>query len=174
MNDRFDARAHLDRVGVHRAPETRWWRWWMTAVVAVASCVLLTTAGLFALSTLRTGEPPTLPDFAGPVAVTDPSTLDPAVTITVLDAAGDGEAAGAGERAGATLTEAGWPVAAVGPANEERATTVVYFEGEALEGAALGVVEVLGVGSVAPSDGAGSGSPITVVVGADMTGAPAP
>ncbi|QCR19896.1 LytR C-terminal domain-containing protein [Agrococcus sp. SGAir0287] len=167
MTDRFDVPPRLGRVGVHRAPERSWWRWWMTVIVAAAACVVLVVGGLGALQLLRVGEVDTsIP--VGPEPITDPAALPDGTTITVLDASG----ADAADPIAASLEGAGWPVAAVADASEQRATTTVYYQGD-LEAAALGVAQVIGVSAVESTDQALSGSPITIIVG-DGSGEPAP
>lgn len=160
MTDRFDAAPRVGRVGVHRAPERSWWRWWMTAVVAAAACVVLVVGGLGALQLLRVGGVDTsLPTGTEPL--TDPAALPDGTTITVLDASG----AGAADAVAATLQSGGWPVAATAEASEQRASTTVYYQGDDLEAAALGVAQAIGVDAVEATDQALSGSTITVIVG---------
>lgn len=168
MTDRFDTRVRLRRVGVHRAPETRWWRWWMTAIVAVAACVVLTAAGLWALSSLRADDAPTPTLAEQPDPLTDPSALPDDVTVSVLDGTGDAEAATA---VAASLTDAGWPVAAEASADESLDETIVYYAGDDLQAAALGLVAQLGTGTVVPVEDPIAGTPLTVALGADALAA---
>lgn len=160
MTDRFDSAPRMGRVGVHRAPERSWWRWWMTLVVAAAACLVLVVGGLGALQLLQVGSVDTsLP--TGPEPVTDPTALPEGTTITVLDASGTGAA----DAVAATLQAGSWPVAAVADASEQRATTIVYYQGADLEAAALGVAQVVGAATTEATEQALSGSTITVVVG---------
>jgi len=166
VTDRFDQPPRLGRVGVHREPERGWWRWWMTVVVAAAACVVLVVGGLGALQLLRVSDVDTsMP--TGPEPITDPTALPEGTTITVLDASG----AGAAGEVAAALQAAGWPVAAIADASEQRATTTVYFQGE-LEPYALGVAQTIGIGEAESTDQPLSGSTITVIVGTGAEPAP--
>lgn len=176
--DRFDELPHdIARVGAHRAPGRRGGGWiafgWSVVAVAV-----LTTGGLFALSTLNpdielfpaaSEAPAPTPDVIETMApVTDPSTIDPevldALTITVLNGTPtQGLAADAAEQIG----EAGWPApsaaAADSTAEEE---TIVYYSDPAYEGYARGIMQAIGAADVRLSD-AFILTSITVVLGAD-------
>jgi len=102
-------------------------------------------------------------------AVTDPAsiTLPEGFTITVLNGSG---VAGEGQRAADTLTPLGWPVGAVtNAAQDDLATTVVYYDDPTEEGIARGMVELLGVGEVEFSD-AFAGAQVTIAIGADYGG----
>lgn len=169
MTDRFDAVPRAGRVGVHRATERSWWRWWMTAVVAASACVVLVVGGLGALQLLRVGGVDTSAPTA-PAPITDPAALPEGTTITLLDASG----ANAADAVSATLQGAGWPVAAVADASEQRASTTVYYQGADLEAAALGVAQVIGVDATEATDTPLSGSTITIIVGTGAEPAPEP
>lgn len=158
------------RVGAHRAPAERGWPWWAIALAAVAAVVLLTAAGVFALELARPrATAPTTPVETAQAAITDPAQIDPALdaSISVLDASGEpGLAAGVGQ----ALADAGWDVAATGGSTEQGEATVVWYDSPELEPVALGIVGALGVGEAQPSAGRISGSPITIVLGADAPG----
>jgi hypothetical protein len=174
-SDRFDGPASdTARVGAHRAPVSSSRRWVILAWSAGAT-VALTVLGLFALQLidrgLDLGVPPV---FVAPAsdpepavtAVTDPSTvqLREGFSITVLDATG---VAGTGRAKSSLLTDAGWPVGTETRADQEGLeTTVIYYADPADEAIARGMVELLGVGTIAASD-AFPGAAITIVVGLD-------
>lgn len=161
-------RSH--RVGAHRTADTPGWPWWGIALAAIAAVVALTAAGIFALDMLRPQSSlPSASESAAPEVITNPAEIDPSVdaSISVLDASGEeGLAAGVGQ----SLEDIGWDVTATGGSTEEQATTVVWYEGEELAAVARGLVQGLGVGEAALSDGRISGSPITIVLGADAPG----
>lgn len=155
------------RVGAHRAVSSDSWPRWAILLAALAVAIVLAAIGLFALDTLRPRAVDPEPTVEAE-AVTDPRTLDPALdaSITVLD--DDGEhtfAAGVGQ----ALTDAGWDVIATGGSSDEADATVVWFDSEELAPVARGLVEVLGTGEARLSDGRLSGTPITIVLGADAT-----
>ncbi|WP_353987411.1 LytR C-terminal domain-containing protein [Ruicaihuangia caeni] len=174
--DRFDDLPRVARVGAHRAQPRRgrgWvtFAWWVLAVIA------LTLAGLFALSRLSDqvsfefpvigqtqapAEPtPTEPEVQ---PVTDPSTLGPDVSITVLNGTGTTGLAGA---VGDRLTAEGWPIGSrTNAAQTDVETTTVYYGTPADEALARGLVLALGFGDVAQSD-AFPGATVTIVLGAD-------
>ncbi len=167
MNDRFDRHERIGRVGAHRAPEHHWWRWWMTLLVCVASVVVLTVAGIALLNSMR-GEQIDIAESVTVEPLTDPSQItDASVTVTVMDASGtEGLAAGVGQ----TLINEGWPVVADGTATDQAAETTIFYTDESQQAIALGIAEVLGIGTAEQSDAVISGSPITVVLGDDAVG----
>lgn len=162
------SRAH--RVGAHRTADAPGWPWWGILLAAVAAVVVLTGAGIVALDLLRPQAPaPAASESAAPEVVTNPGEVDPSLdaSISVLDASGeDGLAAGVGQ----ALEDLGWDVTATGGSTDEQAETVVWYDSEELAAVARGLVQGLGVGEAALSDGRISGSPITIVLGADARG----
>ncbi|MDO9590813.1 MAG: LytR C-terminal domain-containing protein [Microcella sp.] len=181
--DRFDEiPAGLGRVGAHRAPRPKGGIAIAVAWAALASGVLV-VAGLWALSLITdqvtfeipgfdTAEPmPTPTDTPSPPPTVDPIT-DPALaelpagfTITVLNGAG---VDGLGDTARDLLATPGWPVGTVTSAGQDDLTeTVVFYSDPALEGVALGMAVLLGVGETELSD-AFPGAPITITLGTDF------
>jgi len=177
-SDQFDdLPADLARVGAHRAPP-RAGRGWITFAWAALFTGIFVLAGLLGLNALRglsfLGEVPA--NTAAPsVEVTaepvlDPTTIDPArgISITVLNGTTTVDLE---KTAAAALT--GWPIGATLVAsNRTEPTTVVYYGDPANEDVARGLVLALGVGEVRES--AAYNAPITIVVGADYLGTPAP
>ncbi|KRF32987.1 LytR C-terminal domain-containing protein [Yonghaparkia sp. Soil809] len=177
-SDRFDdVPAELGRVGAHRAPVPPSRGWVAAGVIALATGMLV-GLGLLALQAIDSGldlgaPPPVSEPSAEPepevAPVTDPSTvqLPEGFTITVLNGAG---VDGLGQSSADALIAAGWPVGAVtNAAADDIETTTVYYSDPADEGIALGMVELLGLGTIELSD-AFPGAPITIVVGADAAG----
>ncbi|WP_168915026.1 LytR C-terminal domain-containing protein [Microcella flavibacter] len=183
--DRFDeVPEHDGRVGAHRAPRDPLARWRALGVAALATG-LLVVAGVGGLAIISdrvnldlpvslpgAGEPEPAPTEA-PVEtappVTDPATitLPEGFSITVLNGSG---ITGLGQQAADVLTPLGWPVGAVtNAAQDDLATTVVYYDDPTEEGIARGLVQLLGVGEVEFSD-AFPGARVTVAVGADYAG----
>lgn len=183
--DRFDEiPAELGRVGAHRAPRPRGRAAIAVAWAALASGVLV-VAGLWGLSLisdrvsfeipgLDTAEPLPIPsetEEPPPAPTVDPIT-DPALaelpegfTITILNGAG---VEGLGAAARDLLTAPGWPVGTVtSAAQDDLAETVVFYSDPALEGVALGMTVLLGIGDIELSD-AFPGAPITITLGADF------
>lgn len=153
------------RVGAHRSTSTSRWPRWVVLLVALALAIVLAAVGLFALDMLRPRAPEPTPTEQ-PATVTDPAAVDPDLdaSITVLDASGrDGFAAGVGQ----ALADAGWQVIATGGSSEASASTVVWFDSEALAPVARGLAEQLGTGEAQLSDGRLSGTPITIVLAPD-------
>ena len=178
LKDQFDdIPADLARVGAHRAPP-RPGRGWITFAWAALFTGLFIVAGSFGLNALRglsfIGEAPT--SSVTPSAevtaepVVDPATIDPAraISITILNGT---PTANLEDTAGAAL--AGWPVGALLVATErDEPTTVVYYGDPANEDVARGLVLALGVGEVRESTA--YAAPITIVLGTDYVGTPAP
>ncbi|WP_306231864.1 LytR C-terminal domain-containing protein [Agrococcus beijingensis] len=156
------------RVGAHRSVTRQRMPRWVILLCALGAVVLLTVAGLFLLDRLRPQAQ--TPSPAAQEVITDPSLVDPALdaTITVLDQSGEpGLAAGVGQAA----ADAGWRVIATGDATGgDAATTIVWYDSEALAPVARGLAQGLGVGEARLSDGRLSGTPITIVLGADAVG----
>jgi hypothetical protein len=175
--DRFDHVPHsLARVGAHRAPGKKG-RGWIAFWWALAATVVLIGIGVVGLAALNNSLSFTLPGTssasstaapsATPTAVpTAAATVDPSLTLTVLNGtAGTGVAKAVGD----VLTKKGWTVGALSNAStEDVKTTTVYYADATLEGAARGVAASL-PGSVIElsTDFADSGASLTVVVGND-------
>ena len=176
--DKFDdLPADLARVGAHRTPP-RSGRGLITFAWAALATGVFVLAGLLGLNALRglsfLGEEPA--SSATPSAevtadpVLDPTTIDPArgISITILNGTTTVDLE---KTAAAALT--GWPVGATLVAsNRTEPTTVVYYGDPANEDVARGLVLALGVGEIRESTA--YNAPITVVVGADYLGTPAP
>ncbi len=176
--DRFDdIPPGIRRVGAHRAPRRRG-RGWLAFACAVLATVVLVIAGVVALSVIDSSfrlpfssgsatPTPTPTPTASPV--TDPSTVDPSLglSITVLNASPDDAL---DDVARDRLAGAGWPVGATGEAAQRDVkTTTVYYNDPQFEGIARGVLLALGgVGNVRYSQ-AYVGAPVTVVLGADYS-----
>ncbi|MDY0911597.1 MULTISPECIES: LytR C-terminal domain-containing protein [Rathayibacter] len=173
--DRFDEiPATEGRVGAHRRPPAPHARAVSLAWAALATgvIVLLGFIGLLVIDnrvqfndvfTAPTG----IAETEATPAVTP--TVDPSLALAVLNGtATEGLAANAGD----ALAAAGWSVPTVANANtEDETATTVYYTDAALEGAALGVVQSLGVGTtVLTADFVETGA-VVVVLGSDY---PAP
>jgi hypothetical protein len=176
--DQFDDLPRgIARVGAHRADirSRKGWFWFGWAALA---CGVLVVSGVVALSVVN-GTLPFGSSFTGPTdtsnpapdataeAVTDPTTIDPSLelTITVLNGT---PVPGLQNTAGDLLEGAQWPVGARNVASSsDVAETTVYYNSAEFEGIARGVLAALGgAGRVEFSD-AYLGAPITVVLGAD-------
>lgn len=185
--DPFDVvPADLSRVGAHRAPRPRGRGWIMFAWAALATGVLV-VGGLYGLSRVNPSISFELPNFGGgddPVAqpspsistvppVTDPTTVDPALGLSISVFNGS-SVDGLQDTAGDAILAAGWPdPARANSTARDETETVVYYSSAAFEGIARGMVQLLGVGTVQLSD-AFPGAPVTIVVGQDyatVTGA---
>lgn len=176
--DQFDdLPKDLARIGAHRAPP-RAGRGWITFAWAALFTGIFVLAGLLGLNALRglsfLGEAPT--NSATPSAeitadpVLDPATIDPArgISITVLNGTTTVDL----EKTAAAALE-GWPVGATLVASDRtEPTTIVYYGDPANEDVARGIVLKLGVGEIRESTA--YNAPITIVVGADYLGTPAP
>jgi hypothetical protein len=150
-HDRFDDLApDLRRVGAHRAENPR-----IHALPLLLWClgavIVLTLAGVF-ISMIGSGRvvlfPPPTPTPT-PEAIVVP-VIDTSYSVLVLNATG--------ERGSATavkdlLVAAGWPPESVLPsqAGSDFPTTTVYYPLPEDEAAALGVVDVIGGGSIEQS-----------------------
>jgi hypothetical protein len=180
--DQFDeVPTELKRVGAHRAPLPRGRGAIAFAWAALATGVLV-VAGLYGLSRLDPNFTFALPDFGGsgngdPAAtpstsasavapVTDPTTVDPALglSISVLNGSSTD---GLQNTAADAILNAGWPdPARANATTRELETTVIYYRSTEFEGIALGLAQLLGVGTIQLSD-AFLGAPVTIVVGGD-------
>lgn len=180
--DQFDeVPAELKRVGAHRAPPPRGRGAIAFAWAALATGVLV-VGGLYGLSRLDPnftfalpgigtdgGEAPVAtPSASGPavVPVTDPTTVDPALALSISVLNGS-STDGLQNTAGDAILAAGWPdPARANSTTREETETVIYYRSTDFEGIALGLAQLLGVGTVQLSD-AFLGAPVTIVVGAD-------
>ncbi|TFD30694.1 LytR C-terminal domain-containing protein [Cryobacterium cryoconiti] len=181
--DRFDHLPHdLARVGAHRAPGKKG-RGWIGFWWALGATVVLVGAGVFGLAMLNNNLDFELPgattaastaetsDPASPAEAPAPApapaaTVDPSLTVTVLNGtAGDGVARAVGD----LLETEGWTLGELDNAStEDVPTTIVYYADETLEGAARGVAASLpGSDVLLSSDFADSAASLTVVVGND-------
>lgn len=174
-----DIPVGLTRRGAHRAPPTArnglvklaW------AALATGFLVTLGVGGLVVMSdsvslkdftTLFVGPTSAPTQTAGPTAA---PTVDPALLVNVLNATAT---PGLATTVGTTLTEAGWQVGSGTNASNEVANTVVYYGDPTLEGAARGVLQSLGVGTIELTDAyIDTSAQLTVVLGADFS-APSP
>ncbi|MFD1714542.1 LytR C-terminal domain-containing protein [Amnibacterium flavum] len=172
--DRFDeAPADLHRVGAHRAPKRRGRGWIAFAWAALATglIVAISVVGMFIINDNVSFENP----FGGastpiptetPIPTIEP-TVDPAANVVVLNGTlTDGLANSVGD----LLVSRGWTVATRGNASaSDVATTTVYYSDPSQEGAAKGIIQSLGVGSIALSDAfvVPDQVRLVVVVGAD-------
>lgn len=156
--DRFDVKGPTGpaRIGAHRAPE-RPGRGWIAFAWAAAATVVLVVVGIVGLQLItdrldldavfpqQTNAAPT----ETPSAV--PATVDPAALVTVLNGTSTSGLAG---RAVEQLAAAGWSQN-IGVSNADStdvATTTVYYQDPSQEGAARGLAEALGVGTITLSD----------------------
>ena len=180
--DQFDeVPAELKRVGAHRAPRPRGRGAIAFAWAALATGVLV-VAGLYGLSRLDPNFTFALPDFGGGGTVTRSRRRRPAPrrsrrspirppsipTLGLSISVFNGSAAdGLQNTAGDAIAAAGWPDPARANADQrDEETTVIYYRSTEFEGIALGLAQLLGVGTIQLSD-AFLGAPVTIVVGAD-------
>jgi hypothetical protein len=178
--DRFDqVPAELKRVGAHRVPAKRGRGWIAFAWAALATGVLV-IAGLYGLSRVNPDIAFELPTFGGgsqPDAspspttstvppVTDPTTVDPALglTLSILNAS---SVDGLQNTAGDAILAAGWPDPSRNTATAHDITeTVVYYSSAEFEGIARGLAQLLGFDKVQLTDNY-PGAPVTIVLGQD-------
>ncbi|WP_035877535.1 LytR C-terminal domain-containing protein [Cryobacterium sp. MLB-32] len=177
-HDRFDHLPHdLQRVGAHRAPGRKG-RGWVAFWWALGATVALIAAGVFGILSLNNRLDISIPGIspsgsatagasAAPTAAPTPvATVDPALSVTVLNgSSSNGVAASAAQ----TLESAGWTVGATSNANsQDQPTTIVYYSDATLEAAALGIVQSLpGATILLSNDFIDSGADMTVVIGND-------
>lgn len=176
--DQFDdLPADLARVGAHRAPP-RPGRGWITFAWAALASGLLVVAASLGLNYLRDanllGAAPTTSLTPSAIVtadpVLDPTTIDPAraISITILNGTTTVDLE---DVAKAALP--GWPVGATLVAtNRAEPTTIIYYGDPANEDVSRGLVIALGVGEIRESTA--FTAPITIVLGADYLGTPAP
>jgi hypothetical protein len=177
--DQFDDLPEtLDRVGAHRGPRARGagWIWFAWAVVGV---VVLSSAGLYALSRLddtitfafpgqsSTDVASTPSASATPltIPITDPTTIKARkISVTVLNGT---PTVGLQNTAASVLSKAKWKIASKANASESTVKkTVVYYSSAKNKDVALGIVSALGIGTAQFTD-VYRGAPITVVLGID-------
>lgn len=161
------------RRGVHRAPARKGAGWIKFAWGALATGVLV-VGGVGTM--IVTSSSISLSDFeslfAGPAATasatpvpTAEPTVDPAAIVNVLNATGT---TGVATVVGDELAAEGWTVGTRSNASQAVEETIVYYIAPTYEGAARGVVESLGYGSIKLSDNyVESSAQITIVVGQD-------
>lgn len=174
-----DIPVGLTRRGAHRAPvsarnsliKLAW------AALATGFLVTLGLGGLVVMS-----DSVSLKDFttifAGPTTAptqaprpTAAPTVDPSLLVNVLNATAT---SGLATTVATTLAEAGWQVGSKTNASSQVANTVVYYGSPNLEGAARGVLQSLGVGTIELTDAyIDTSAQLTVVLGADFL-TPAP
>jgi hypothetical protein len=160
--------SRTQRVGAHRSSSSRRTPRWVIALCALGATIVLIAVGLFLLDRLRPQSAPVASDAAE--VVSDPGQVDPGVdaSITVLDQSGEHELAAGVAQA---LADAGWDVlASGGSTGGDVARTVVWYDDESIGPIARGLAQGLGVGEARLSDGRVTGTPITIVLGADAPG----
>jgi hypothetical protein len=178
--DRFDEiPADLKRVGAHRAPVPPG-RGWLLFLWAALATIILVAGGILGLTLL--GDRVSFVDDSTPPATapastetsTAAATIDPDSMVTVLNGT---ETRGLATRAIEELNAEGW-TQSITPGNAsvtDVETTTVYYEDPSQEGAARGLAEGLGVGSIQLStqfqipveEGEDPVLQLTVVLGAD-------
>lgn len=177
--DRFDdVPRDLHRVGAHRAAPRPGRIWFVIGVWAVVA-VVLTLVGILGLARLgysgidlsnlggADDSSEVDPGVEAPEPMTDPTQLPEGVTVAVLNGTDTG---GLANRVGDELTETGWPVdSRASTSATDVQTTTVYFVDPEQQAAALGLVQILGVGEVEQSDAFPSA--LTIVLGADYAAA---
>lgn len=185
--DRFDdIPDDLVRVGAHRAPPKPGRGWIAFAWAALATGVLV-VGGLYGLSRVNPAISFELPPIGGGAAepgtsgtpepeaepVTDPTLVDPALGLSIAVLNGS-PTDGQQNAAVAQLTQAGWgapnlpPVSGAVAGSRDTELSAIYYNGEAFEGIALGLAELLGIdpANIRNSD-AYLGASVTVLLGAD-------
>jgi hypothetical protein len=159
--DRFDVKGPSEpgRVGAHRAPARRG-RGWIAFAWAAASTLVLIVVGIVALQLItdRLDLDAVFPQqesqaaTEAPVtAAPSPAVVDTEALVTVLNGtATSGLAAQAVEQ----LAADGWSqnIAVSNADQTDVATTIVYYQDASQEGAARGLAESLGVGTITLSD----------------------
>lgn len=160
--DRFDVKGPSEsaRVGAHRAPERRG-RGWVAFAWATAATVVLVIVGIVGLQLITdrldldavfpqqsASAPPTEAASTAPPA---PAVVDPEALVTVLNGT---STSGLGAKAAEQLARAGWSQN-IAVSNADQRTvekTIVYYQDPSQEGAARGLAEALGVGTITMSD----------------------
>ncbi|MCS5732724.1 LytR C-terminal domain-containing protein [Herbiconiux daphne] len=176
--DTFDhLPAHRDRVGAHRGPRPRG-RGWIVLAWAALATALLVGAGVTYLTVINDnnqfddafgggGTSSAAPsETPTPTPVVTPVT-DGTLSVTVLNGT---ENVGLAGRVGQAAIDAGWNVGTMANASStDFATTTVYYEDPANEGAALGLAQALGTAATELSTSF-PGAALTVVLGTDYAG----
>jgi anti-sigma factor RsiW len=160
--DRFDVKGPSEpgRIGAHRAPERRG-RGWIAFAWAAAATVVLVVVGIVALQLITdrldldavfpqqeqsqaASEAPSTPAAA-------PAEVDPSAIVTVLNGTAT---SGLAARAVEQLAAGGWSqnIAVSNADQTDVETTIVYYQDPSQEGAARGLAESLGVGTITLSD----------------------
>ncbi|PPF26550.1 hypothetical protein C5D07_07195 [Rathayibacter tritici] len=172
-SDRFDEIPATEaRVGAHRRPPAPHARAVALAWAALATgvIVLLGFIGLLVIDDrVQFTDVFTPPSASVEATPTVAATTDPDLAVAVLNGTvAVGLAAGAGD----ALTSAGWSVRTVANADtEDFETTTVYYTDPALEGAARGIIDSLGTGTVLLSQDFVETGAVVVVLGADYAAA---
>ncbi|SDY40348.1 LytR C-terminal domain-containing protein [Herbiconiux ginsengi] len=174
--DSFDhLPAHRERVGAHRGPRPRG-RGWIVVAWAALATALLVGGGVTYLAVINNNIQFT--DAFGGTSTAAPSdtpTPTPTITpvtdgtlaVTVLNGTDNVGLAG---RVGQAAIAGGWNVGTMANASStDFATTTVYYEDPANEGAALGLAQLLGNAATEQSS-TFQGAALTVVLGTDYAG----
>jgi hypothetical protein len=171
-----DLEITSSRRGVHRAPKRPGAGWIKFAWAALATGVLV-VGGVGTL--IVTSDSISMKDFesifalptTAPSATPKPTaapTVDPAAVVNVLNATGE---TGIATLVGDRLAAEGWTVGAKSNASENTEETFIYYVNPSYEGAARGVAQSLGYGTIKLTDKyVESSAAITVVIGADYPG----
>lgn len=171
-----DLEITSSRRGVHRAPQRPGAGWIKFAWAALATGVLV-VGGVGTL--IVTSDSISMKDFesifalptTAPSATPKPTaapTVDPAAVVNVLNATGE---TGIATLVGDQLAAEGWTVGAKSNASENTEETFIYYVNPSYEGAARGVAQSLGYGTIKLTDKyVESSAAITVVIGADYPG----
>ncbi|AJM77256.1 LytR C-terminal domain-containing protein [Rathayibacter toxicus] len=171
--DRFDEVSVTEgRVGAHRRPPaprsraiTLGW-----AALATGVIVLLGFIGLRVIDGRVEFNDVLTPPSSFAEAVPTPTpmpTVDSSVRVAVLNGT---STTGLAARAARTLTASGWSVPTVTTAKTESETvTRIYYTTPSLEGAARGLVQSLGVGTVTLTQDFGGTGSLVVMLGADYS-----
>ena len=178
--DQFDqVPPELRRVGAHRAPRPRG-RGAIAFAWAALATGLLVIGGLYGLSRVNPDISFELPNFGGgeqPGAspspsvsqvppVTDPKTVPKELDLSISVLNGS-SVAGLQNTAGDAIKDAKWPNPSRNNATKrDIAKTTIYYRTSDYEGIALGLAQLLGVGTVQLSDNF-PGAPVTIVLGED-------
>lgn len=168
-----DLEPSTDRRGVHRAPKRAGAGWIKFAWAALATGVLV-VAGVGTL--IVTSDSISMKDFESIFAVPEATasatpkptaapTIDPASVVNVLNATGQ---EGYATEVGNLLAAEGWTIGAKSNASELADETFIYYGNPSLEGAARGVAQSLGYGTIKLTDKyMESSAAITLVLGND-------
>lgn len=179
--DRFDDLPRtLLRRGAHRAPRTRLSKMW-SWLVALCAFMLLVGLGVGIMwmidkqvQFIANDEPAKSEPAASETAAPEPTptqteptaTVDPNVTVTVLNGVGTGGLATAGSEA---LAGAGFTIGNVADADSfDNPTSMVVIADETARGAAMGAVEALGGGEIVVDPNIAQPGEMIVTIGADI------